>query len=148
MANYINSPNQHFPLLSASRLELTYRSKSFILCHSNFGVRGSRLCIELLLGSSRIIRLTMIFSSRSVNQPFEPRNQLAVEVGLDGIRTNARRPAIRVISPSIRKSQRQPARPSTPRRWRRPKARNPPITSARADAVQKNPRRSESSWCL
>lgn len=38
----------------------------------------------------------MIFSSLSVNQPFSLRNQLAVEVGLDGMSTNASKPTSRV----------------------------------------------------
>jgi hypothetical protein len=39
------------------------RSKSLRLCHNNLGVIGSRLCIELLDGSSRMTLFTTIFSS-------------------------------------------------------------------------------------
>jgi len=49
-------------------------------------VRGSRLCMEDLEGSSRMMRFIIIFSSRGVNQPALPRKKLAVEVGLEGIK--------------------------------------------------------------
>lgn len=138
-----------------------------MLCQRRDGVRGSRLCMEDLEGSSRMMRFIIIVSSWGVNQPFAPRREPLVEVGLEGMRKQARIPTMRVRMPwwvvselcglggkdggrqtSIRNNHRQPALPSTPRRWRRPNARNPPITSARADAVQKNPRRRDNSWCL
>jgi len=55
--------------------------------------------MEDLEGSSRIMRFTIIFSSRSVNQPFSPRNQLDVVVGDEGMSTNAKRPTTSVMSP-------------------------------------------------
>jgi len=57
-----------------------------MLCQRSFGVRGSRLCMEDLEGSSRMMRFIIIFSSRGVNQPALPRKKLAVEVGLEGIK--------------------------------------------------------------
>jgi hypothetical protein len=80
------------------------RSKSFKLAHNSFEVIASRLCIDPLLGSSRIIRFTNIISSLqssdmatlrgsrfylSVNHPFFPLRRLAVCVGLGGISTKA-----------------------------------------------------------
>ena len=70
-----------------------------MLCQRSLGVRGSRLCMELLLGSSRMTRFTMMVSSREENQPCEPRSQPEVEVGLDGMRAKARRPTTRVMRP-------------------------------------------------
>lgn len=46
-----------------------------------------------------MIRFIIIFSSRSSNHPCFPRNQLAVEVGLDGIRTKAKIPTMSVMRP-------------------------------------------------
>jgi hypothetical protein len=104
--------------------------------------------MPLLLGSSRITRLTRTVSSRALNQPFLPRNQEAVWQGLAGIRRKAKMPTIKVPMPSIRKSQRQPLAPCTPRRWRRPAARRAERMSASDKAVQNQERRIESSWCL
>lgn len=70
-----------------------------MLCHNKAGVNGSRLCIDDFEGSSRRILLTMIFSSRGVNQPFAPRIPPAVEVGDEGMSTKARRPTTNVMSP-------------------------------------------------
>lgn len=79
---------------------------------------GWRLCIELLLGSSRIILLTMIVSSLDwrvrleffcrqlvvdthllLNHPFFPRLQFAVCVGPGGIMINAAKPNTNVKRP-------------------------------------------------
>jgi hypothetical protein len=43
--------------------------------------------------------LTIIFSSRVLNQPLAPRNQEAVEVGDEGIKRKAKRPTTRVMRP-------------------------------------------------
>lgn len=47
---------------------------------------ASRLCIEDLEGSSRMMRFTIISSSRGVNQPVFPRREPVVDVGLEGMR--------------------------------------------------------------
>jgi hypothetical protein len=57
-------------------------------------------------GILRIIRFIIIFSSRSENQPLEPLNQLAVDVGELGMSTKANKPAIRVIKPCMNVSRR------------------------------------------
>jgi hypothetical protein len=46
-------------------------------------------------------------------------------------------PMVRVMRPSIRKSQRQPAQPATPRRWRRAKARREVTIVVNERVVQK-----------
>lgn len=45
------------------------------------------------------MRFTMIVSSRSLNQPFLPLNQLAVAQGPAGMSPNEKMPTIRVRSP-------------------------------------------------
>lgn len=86
------------------------RSKSQILFHNNFSVMACLLCISPLLGSSRRMRLTMIFSSRSVNQPLG-RHQLLVCVGEGAIMKTDQIPMISVRMPSSRKSHLQPSYP-------------------------------------
>lgn len=54
-----------------------------------------------------------------------------------GIMKKEERPMVRVIRPSIRKSQRQPAQPATPRRWRRAKARREVTIVVNERVVQK-----------
>lgn len=61
-------------------------------------------------------------TSRSVNHPFG-RNQDLVWTAEAGIMKNEPRPTERVIMPSMRKSQRQPAQLCTPSRWKMAKAR-------------------------
>lgn len=80
-----------------------------------------RLCMSPLEGSSRRMRLTTILISRSVNQPFGL-NQALVCTAEAGMRKKDARPTVRVIRPSMRKSQRQPAQPATPRMCRSAKA--------------------------
>jgi hypothetical protein len=46
-------------------------------------------------------------------------------------------PMVRVMRPSIRKSQRQPAQPATPRRWRRANARREVTIVVNERVVQK-----------
>lgn len=58
-----------------------------------------------------------------MNQPLG-RNQVFVCTAEAGIMKNEPRPIESVITPSIRKSQRQPARPWTPSRWNMAKARS------------------------
>ena len=60
---------------------------------------ASRLCMDDLEGSSRMMRLTIIFSSRVLNQPLAPRKIDAVEVGDEGIKIKAKRPTTRVMRP-------------------------------------------------
>jgi hypothetical protein len=52
------------------------------------------------------------------------------------------RPMVRVMRPSIRKSQRQPAQPAKPRRWRRAKARREVTIVVNDSVVQKKLRES------
>ena len=54
-----------------------------------------------------------------------------------GIMKKEERPMVRVMRPSIRKSQRQPAQPATPRRWRRAKARREVTIVVTERVVQK-----------
>lgn len=80
---------------------------------------GSRLCIVLFVGSSRMTLFTMISSSLhaptlaielreprscyctnlSLNHPFFPRSDPAVSVGLAGIKTNENNPMTNVNRP-------------------------------------------------
>jgi hypothetical protein len=102
-----------------------HKSKSHKLFQSNLKVIACRLCMSPLLGSSRKIRLTMIFSSRSVNfydqqglrdldhtiqltQPLGRHHDL-VCVGDGAIINIDQIPIINVSIPSIRKSHRQPS---------------------------------------
>ena len=49
--------------------------------------------------SLRIMWLTIIFSSRAVNQPLASRNQETTEVGDEGIKMKAKMPTKRVTRP-------------------------------------------------
>jgi hypothetical protein len=99
------------------RIYKGHKSKSRRLLTSSLGVIGCRLCMVPLEGSSRMTLFTMISSSLlhpisvaifgassrttylGVNQPFLPRDQLAVWQGPAGISMNAKRPMINVMRP-------------------------------------------------
>jgi hypothetical protein len=193
MYSGLDTVSLHPPSSSTEKPGFAYqRSKSLRLCHRSLKVMGSRLCMSLLLGSSRRTRFTMIFSSledatgvsvlshpldhveaayRSVNQPFLPRNQLAVWHGPAGISRKDNMPTTSVNRPypprqpcsaietledsqgpgvptSIRNNHLQPEWPWTPRMCKMPYASRDDKISAMLMAVQKKPSRNVNSWCL
>lgn len=106
-----------------------------------------RLCISPLDGSSRSNRLTRIFSSCSVNQPFFLMRPLVCD-GDAGMRNQEAIPTKAVKRPSMRKRYFQPLHPARPLIWRIPAARREPTMLQVESTVQNHERRIGSSLDL
>jgi hypothetical protein len=87
----------------------------------------------------------MMDSSRSLNQPSLPRNQLRVWQGPGGMRPHEKIPMTSVIRPSIKKSHCQPDQPLMPLICRMPAARKEPTMLTVLRAVQNQASRIGSS---
>lgn len=144
------------------------RSKSQRDRHNISIVMPSLLCMSPLEGSSRRIRFTMIFSSRTVNQPWG-RKRVAVCVGDGTIWNIAHIPMTKVKRPSTRNSlvwesackrlkwsgnaddaTTHHLHPSTPPpnscKWRRPNARSGEAIAVTRFESQNSARRKGSSF--